>query len=152
MMKIEIDLSNRLEESGPTWVALANHHRYVIKIPSPVIQLGWAILKARHVPRKEVKPLLWTAILFLLLESHLERLSKQPVKIVIDNEYDGYQVTIKRELLRYIRLRFDTFPAHKIVIASVGKQSPAHDIAIKAKRKKMTSDKTITDQELLKLF
>ena len=151
-MKIEIDLSNRLEESGPTYIALANHHSYVIKIPPKVIHLDQALLTARRVPRKEIRPRLWAICLFLLLESHLEWLNKQPIKVRIDNEYDGHQGTIKKILLHYIQSRYHAFPAHKIVIASVGKQSPAHDLAIKAKRKKVASHKTITDQELLKLF
>jgi hypothetical protein len=151
-MKVEIDQSNRLDEAGPTFLALANHVVYVIKIPSKVKQLAITLLETKGLSRKQIKPLLWTACLFLLLKNYLNKFVKDPTKIIIDNEYDGYQVAIKRDLLRYIRTQYDEFPAHKIVIKSIGKKSPAHDQAIKAKRKRRSVNKVITERDLLKML
>ncbi len=91
--------------------------------------------------------------MFLLLKDHLEKLVKEPSQIIIDNEFDGYQILIKRELLRYIRKHYDKFPAHKITIKSIGKKSQAHRKALEAYRKKRNkTDRTVSIKEFEKIM
>ncbi|MEM7346713.1 MAG: hypothetical protein AAF485_20915, partial [Chloroflexota bacterium] len=102
-MEIHIDLSNRLEESGPTYVACANHTTYVIKVPFQVKQFGLQLLALKRTPKKQRRPLLWAACLYLVLQQHLKKAVKEPCRIFIDNEFDTYQIMIKRDLLAFIR-------------------------------------------------
>ena len=148
LMDIHIDLSNRLEESGPTFIAFSNHLTYVIKIPTKVKRWGMSLLQLQRTPQKQIKPLLWTACLFLLLKPHLARIAKETDKIAIDNEFDGYQALIKAALLRHIWQRCDKFPQHKIVITSIGKKSLVHHTVLQAKRGRRRIDKVIRKQEM----
>ena len=151
-MDIHIDLSNRLEESGPTFMAFSNHLVYVIKIPSKVKRSGLDFLQLQRTPAKQIKPLLWTACLFLLLQQHLARIAKAPGKLAIDNEFDGYQALIKAALLRHIWKREESFPDYKVVITSIGKKSPAHRTVWRAKRGRRQADKVITQEELFEVL
>lgn len=150
-MDIHIDLSNRLEESGPTFIACCNHISYVIKIPTNVKQFGLTVAQERGLPRKQIRPFLWSISVFLALEYHLDGIVRTATKIILDNEFDGYQIGIKRDLLAFIRSRYDRFPAHKIMIASIGKQSPAHMAAWQAKKGKTRVNRVITWEEMAKL-
>jgi hypothetical protein len=135
-MKLKVDLSNRLEEAGPTFLAFSNSTAHTIKIPAKVKQAGIAELASRRTPKRQIKPLLWAGCIFLLLKHYLDRLNKEVSQVIIDNEFDGHQVLIKSALLRYIWRYQRHFPEHKIVIRSIGKKSPAHKVAWQARRRK----------------
>ena len=80
MYKVEIDQSNRVDESGSTFVAFANHFTYAIKIPTKVKKVGREILAAKGTPPKLLNPLLWAACVFLLLRDHLAMIVKEATK------------------------------------------------------------------------
>jgi hypothetical protein len=151
-MNIEVDLSNRLEESGPTFLAFSNSITYAIKIPTRVKKVGLAWLKAQRIADKQIKPLLWAGCVCILLKDHLKRLTRDTGWIIVDNEFDGYQAIIKRDLLAYIRAHFGKFSGHRLIIRSIGKKSPAHERALQAKRGKKPPDRVVTDLELLKVL
>jgi hypothetical protein len=56
-VNIEVDLSNRLEEAGPTFLAFANSITFAIKIPVKVKNAGIAVLEAKRTPKQQIKPL-----------------------------------------------------------------------------------------------
>jgi hypothetical protein len=145
--KVDIDQSNRLENSGPTYLALVNHIAYTIKIPTKIKSMGRELLEAKHIPKKQIYPFLWAACVFLLLKNHLNRLAKEAGKIVVDDEFDGHQDIIKNALLEYIRNHYGEFPEHRIVIGSIGKNSSAHVKALRAKREKEPVNRVITKKE-----
>ncbi|MFQ5850974.1 MAG: hypothetical protein ACE5JU_10350 [Candidatus Binatia bacterium] len=142
---VEVDQSNKVEDSGDTFLAFSDGILQVIKVPSRVKQVGLQALKERGKPDKRAKLLLFAACVFLLLEDHLERLEQ----VTVDNEYDGRESDVRSFLFEYIRKKHPHFRIEDIVIRSIGKGSPAHILAWEAYSGKRTVDKTIAQKEIL---
>lgn len=152
-MQVEVDQSNRVDESGPTFVALANDSIYAIKVPSAVKEAGRIALRGRGIRPNLIDPFLWAGCAFLLLKPHLKKVAKQTSKITIDNEFEGYENDIKDEILRLIRIHYQHISAQKVVIDYIGKKSPAHKKALAVKRgKKDKADRTVTVKEMMRLW
>jgi hypothetical protein len=74
------------------------------------------------------------------IRDHLEEIDL----LKIDEEYTGYEATIKSLLLDRIRALGFEFPRGSIVIPRVGKKSPAHRAAIRVTRCQAKADKTLS--------
>ena len=78
--------------------------------------------------------------LYLLLEEHLDRFET----VIIDVEYEGWEGVIKGLLLRHMSGRRPDF-----FFQSIGKKSPAHNVAWLTYRGKRKPDRIVQAQELL---
>lgn len=151
MYRLEIDQSNRLDESGDTFIALSNDISYVVKVSSRTKDAARRRLRQLGKSKKRIEPVLWAACAFLLLEDHLKEIERHADVIVIDNEFYGHEADVKATLLRYIRKHYGRFPEHRIRIASIGKGSPAHHVAWLSRRRRQ-ADRSVTLRELLRLL
>lgn len=142
---VEVDQSNKVEDSGDTFLAFSDGISLAIKVPFRVKQVGFRALAERGKPKKRAKLLLFAACVFLLLEDHLDQLEQ----VTVDNEYDGREADVRSFLFEYIRKKDPHFRIEDIVIRSIGKGSPAHILAWEAYTGKRAVDKTITQKEIL---
>ena len=147
-MRIEIDQSTKIEQSGPTILAFANGTTHAILIPSRVKHSAFQALRAKGKSKEVAHLLLFAACLYLLLDQHLHQLRK----IVIDIEYPGKNVDIKAFLLRYIRRQIPDFEADKITFQLIGKKSPADFKARRVREKRDKNYRKIGSKELIKLI
>lgn len=85
MYRLEIDQSNRLDESGDTFIAFSNRVSYVIKVSSRTKEAARRRLRQRKISRNRIEPMLWAASVFLLLEDHLKEIEQHAGEVVIDN-------------------------------------------------------------------
>lgn len=145
-MHVEVDQSNRTDESGDTYLAFSDGISSVIKVPSKVKNAGMRALRRRRKTRKMAKVVLFTACVFLLIKDHLGQLGR----VTVDNAFDGYQDEIRAQLLRHIWTVEPNFDAWSIEVLSIGKGSPAHAKAWSA-RAEGKADRTITTEEMLEL-
>jgi hypothetical protein len=142
---VEVDQSNRVDESGDTYMAFSNGISWAIKVPSRVKQAGLGALRARGKPRRRAEMLLFAACVFLLLEDHLDQLQR----IIIDNEYDGHEADIRSFLFEYIKKREPGFEIGRIAVRSIGKKSRAHNLAWSARRGEREVNRILSEAELL---
>lgn len=131
---IEVDQSVKIEQSGPTVLALANGSAHAIIIPSDVKHKALHALHAFGKTKDSALIIVFAACLSLLLEQYLTK----SVNIVIDVEYQGKNEDVKAALLRFIRKTNPHFDSERVWFAHIGKHSPADRKArqVRAKRDK----------------
>ena len=144
-MKVEVDQSTKLEQSGPTIIAFANGKSGAVVIPSKVKHAAFKILISKGKSREISKWLLFSACVFLLLRDHLNKLTQ----VTIDIEYTGKNNDIKATLLRYILRYYPKFDESIIQFTLVGKGSPSD---IKARNVRLDKDKDYRKIKLKELI
>lgn len=120
--RVEIDQSTKVEQSGPTVLALANGITYAVLIPTSVKQEVFLRLRQRGKTKVVAQLLLFSALLCLLLKDHIDQISYA----VIDTEYSGREHDIQSFLLQYFRRMGREVSSNKFRFAQVGRKSPAH--------------------------
>lgn len=143
---VEVDQSNRTDESGDTYLALSDGISRSIKVPSKVKQTGMEALLQRGKTSTTAKWMLFAACIFLLIKDEIDQLQR----ISVDNAFDQHQADVKNQLLRHIWTIRPSFDPWSVEVISIGKDSPAHDVAYSS-RKRGEADKTVTAEELLEL-
>lgn len=144
---VEVDQSNKVEDSGDTFLAFSDGISWAIQVPFSVKQAGLQALRSKGKPKARATLMVFAACVFLLLENHLGQMDR----VIVDNEYDGQGDDIKAFLLRHIWKRESRFEPWRIEVASIGKGSSAHNRAWSARKGKGAINRTITTQELLEL-
>ena len=145
--RIEVDQSNKIEDSGLTVIAFANGIHDAVLIPSSVKGQAIHWLRRNHTLQTPAHVLVFAAAVFLLLEPHLDRLDV----VVIDVEYTGYNRRIKDFLLTRIRRNRPEFEAWRIEFGRVGK-GPAHDKANLVREGKDRQRRKVKLRELLNVL
>lgn len=120
--RVEIDQSTKVEQSGPTVLALANGITYAVLIPSAVKQEVFLRLRQRGKTKVIAQLLLFSALLCLLLKDNIDQIGY----VVIDQEYSGREHDIQAFLLQNFRRLGREVSPNKIRFAQVGRKSPAH--------------------------
>ena len=148
-MIIEVDQSIKIEDtSGHTVLALADGETFAVIVPAAVKRECLELLRRQGSQARVNVVRVFSAALFLLLESRLERADR----IVIDPEYAGHEDTIKGMLLSWARARrLDCHPG-RIVFANVGKHSPAHRKAARVRNGQERTNRVLTTRQLLRLL
>jgi hypothetical protein len=145
-MKIEIDTSSRLDQSGNTIFSFSNEESKTILLSQKVRDKILTFLPEKRII-KQVK--LFTICCFLLIKDSLEKIEE----IKIDLEYPKYEGFIRDYLLKLIKKHLKRFFAkEKIKIVSIGKKSKVHQIAWRARKKEKKPDKILTFKEILKIL
>lgn len=148
-MAIEIDQSGKIEQlDTETVIAFSNDEDGVIYIKAGTKRKIIKYLRTTLIPQKELYPVLFTVLVFLLIES----LDKK-ITITIDEEYTGKSEVIKETLEKLLQKRFRGKWQGVIGFSQVGKHSPAHKLAWKVHRNKQkTGIKRVTEEEILRLL
>lgn len=143
---IEIDQSGRTEKlNEPSVIAFANGIQASILIPTKEKREIYAVLNARFKKLHDIHLRIFVAAVFFVLKDHLKTLGH----ITIDREFDGRDGDLKGFLLLHIRKIVPGFPKEGISIQSIGKKSPAHDLAHKVFLGLQKADYTLKASDLL---
>jgi hypothetical protein len=145
MSNVEVDQSGRIEMSGETTVAVSNDFTVTVRVTARVKREVRQILLERGVKPKMVMIRMFVGAILLAICDYLKEINL----LTIDEEYIGYEATIKSLLLDRIRALGYEFPRDDIVITRIGKNSPAHRAAIRITRRQAKADKTLSAEELL---
>ena len=118
MSNVEVDQSGRIEMSGETTVAASNGFAVTVRVTARVKQEVRQVLLERGVKPKMVMIRMFVGAILLAIRDHLEEIDL----LMIDEEYTGYEATIKSLLLDRIRALGFEFAGESIMITRVGKK------------------------------
>ena len=128
--RVEIDQSNKVEDSGDTFLAFSNGIAYTIRVPFRAKRAGIDLLRQRGKSKRTATLMLFAACVYLLVEGHLSEIDR----IILDNEYAGREADIKAFFVRFLQKRGKTFPMQYMNVSSIGKKSEAHRLVWEAYR------------------
>lgn len=148
-MNIEIDQSGKLEQlDTDTIISFSNDKNGIIYIKAGTKRKVIQRLRTTLIPRKELYPILFAILIFLLINSLNEQFN-----IIIDEEYTGKDEVIKETLNKLLLKRFKDKWQVLIGFSQIGKHSPAHILAWKTHRQKSrVGIKRITEEQIMKLI
>lgn len=105
-------------------------------------------LRTALIPTKELYPILFAIVIFLLVV-----LVDEKTSIIIDEEYTGKNKIIKETLEKLLTKHFGEKWQGTIRFSRIGRQSPAHKLAWKIHRsKRKVGIKRVTKEEILRLL
>lgn len=148
-MIIEIDQSGKVEETAKdTVIAFADNAKKrncrSILLRKKEKRKLQRFFRDIGIPRSYTYQVFATLI-FLLIRPYIRRLDR----IVIDTEYSGKDMLIRKLLSEKIRIAYSQFDDSTITFQQIGKGSLAHDCAYYTYKKKYKPDLTITAKEVL---
>ena len=122
-MRIEIDTSSRLDQSGDTVFGFSDHIQKAIILKQTIRNEYMERLAGGRFNR-ELR--IFAACIYLLIEEYLDELKE----VNIDQEYPGHEGDIKRHLANIIQTHhpYTQFRAGYIRSMSIGKKSQAHEV------------------------
>lgn len=142
-----IDQSGRIEETNrASIIALADKKRsFTLKITANLKR------KIQSIFREKGKPKVFPIIVFATAVYYAIEKSRYRFDIlIIDNEYPGHNPAIKNIILQHYRDNKRKEP--EIYFSSIGKNDPAHIVAIETFRGKRKPDVTARWSEFLSLL
>jgi len=145
-MRIEIDTSSRLDQSGDTVFGFSDDIQRAILLKQTVRDECLERLAGKKLKR-ELK--LFAACVYLLIEDYLEELEE----IKVDREYSGREEEIRWIILNMLKRDF-SHPEKRITIRfeKIGKKNSAHQIAWRTLRKERNPDRVIASREILSVL
>jgi hypothetical protein len=99
MSNVEVDQSGRIEMSGETTIAVSNGFTVTVRVIARVKQEVRQALLEQGIKPRMVMIRMFVGAILLAIRDHL----KQIDLLTIDEEYTGYEATIKSLLLDRIR-------------------------------------------------
>jgi len=139
-MRVEIDQSGRIEETNrDTVIAFSNGERFSIRISAKVKRQLLEVFRQRGKPKVFKHKVFALGVVLLL---HKSKISPKNLSLIIDHEYPGHENSIKD----IIWSRFNS--EVEIDFESVGKNSPAHEIAYYTYKKERKEDVKLTYKEI----
>lgn len=144
MTNAEVDQSIKMDDLvRDTVLAIANGISYAIVIPANVKRAVMQRLRAKGKSHTAVAIYVFAIGLYFLLRSVI----RQVDQIIIDVEYTGRETEIKNTLVAYLRRDVQHFDPARILFRHIGKQSPAHHLAVEIVRHRQTANKRVTEAE-----
>jgi len=143
-MRLEVDQSRKVEQSGPTVLAFSDHEHGVLLVPAHVKRRVLCRLRDQGRERRASVHLVFAALVALLLRDVVERADL----VIIDDEYTGHRGVIKFQVLHYLHKLGIEVEDEVITFGLVGKHSPAHDLALSVFRGQRAPDRWVTFEEL----
>lgn len=147
MSKVEVDQSGRMEMSGETTVAASDDFTVTVRVTATVKRKVREELLEGGVKPKMVMIRMFVGSILLAIRDHLGEIST----LTIDEEYTGYGAIIKSLLLERVRPLGFELTKDDIVVARIGKNSPAHRAAIRVARRQAKANKTPSAEDLLEV-
>lgn len=146
MHVVEVDLSGRIEATNmDTVLAFANGMKSSISIPSTVKRECVLALRRLGLSGTTFYLQLFAVGLFLLLKDHIEKISL----VILDYEYQGKEAEIKRYLSNLLQRSGHKITPDQTQFLHIGKQSPAHNLALKTLQGEEKPNRVITSKEIL---
>ena len=148
-MHIEVDQSGKIEQTAvDTVLAFSDGEQCALLISAKVKRQALAYLRGRGKSRKSSILLVFSAALFLLLKE----IAEQITLVIIDQEYEGHEATIRGRLLQLLRGAGMQVYADIIAFGSVGRKSEAHYLAWRVHKGEISPDHQVTLNELLEVL
>jgi hypothetical protein len=150
-MHLDLDMSGRIEETQrPSVLAIAGSLRCSIYVPAAekrkVIdalekrQLGWS--------KTRIHVLLFSTLLYLLIRDYITKVDL----FTIDIEYEGFDLVIRERVVMLCRRKEITIRKDQLTFQQIGKKSPAHDLAYNVFKGRISPDRIIFAEEILREF
>jgi hypothetical protein len=164
-MHIEVDQSGKIEDYIDTVIAFRNKEQYTVLLKRKLKNEILSKYRKKHkdiyyrlfaicvfyCPKKSLYDF-WdtknSMRIFLCLKDYLDKVKF----IVIDKEYEGREIDIKKHLLRFIWNCYSDFDKKLIKFHRIGKKSNAHRLAYQTFSGKLAPNKIITKKEVEKLL
>lgn len=143
-MRLEVDQSRKVEQTGPTVLACSNHESFSLLVPVKVKRQVLQKLRIQGRERRMSVHMVLAALAALLLCEAAQRATH----IVLDDEYTGHRGVIKSQLLLYLLKLGTEVETDLIGFDFVGKNSAAHKLALSVYRGEREPDHRVTFDEL----
>lgn len=145
-MHIEVDMSGKIEQTNVnTIVAFRNSEQYSVLLEK---KTKAEILTEYRNKHKDTHYRLFAILIYYCIRNYLNKIQQ----ILIDNEYEGREEDIKRNLLRVIWKDYPSFDKKLIKFSRIGKKSNAHRVAYQTFIGKLAPNKIITKKEVEELI
>lgn len=146
---VEIDISGRVEDtSTDTVIALANGVNRSILIKKQIKRNCLDKLRKYGFFGDTIYLRIYVIGLFYLIKPIITKLGL----IVLDEDFRGKERGVKEQLINLFRKYKIDFKEVSLLFKFIGKQSPAHKLAISCLRKNIKCDITLTENQVLKEF
>jgi hypothetical protein len=143
-MRIEVDQSGKIEQlNKDTYIAFSNDEQYCIKLPKKTKQ------EISFTYRSKIKQLIQKIFAICVYHCLIDYLHNKRL-IVIDQEYEGWEPFIKRELINHITHIYPYFDRNIIVFNKITKESRAHKLALRSYREEERPNKILSKEEILR--
>ena len=148
-MRVEIDQSGKLEQlNTPTIVAYANGKSGATRLTAAAKRRILHQLRRSLVPEKEVEAIWFAVVIFLLVKD-----LPQTATLVIDQEYTGKEKIVEQSLTKLLQQQSSGRWRGSIRFQRIGKHSPAHRLAWRARRGLSNIEVTkLSEDEVLKFL
>ncbi len=135
-MRIEIDQSGRIEETNrDTVIAFSNGEQFSVRIPARVKRQLLDVFRQRGRPKVFKYKVFALGVVLLL---HKSKISPKNLSLIIDHEYPGHENSIKDII-------WSKFGSEvEVDFKSIGKNSPAHEIAYYTYKKEQKENIKLT--------
>lgn len=149
-MTIEIDQSGKLEQlDTDTIIAFSNAKNGANYLKAGTKRKVIQALRTTLIPKKELYPILFAILVFLLVGPLKEKTST----IILDEEYTGKNDIVKETLEKLLVKQFKEKWQGIIRVSQIGKHSPAHILAWETHRQKSRLGiRRITEEEIIKFL
>lgn len=143
-MRVEVDMSGKIEQmNSDTYIAFSNYEQYCIKLPKKTKQ------EISFTYRSKTKQLIQKIFAICIYHCLIDYLDNKKL-IVIDQEYEGWEPFIKRELVILITIKYPYFDRNIIVFDKITKDSRAHQLALRSYREEERPNKILNKEEILR--
>jgi hypothetical protein len=146
---VEVDQSGKFETTKmDTVLAFSDGISFSILIPSTVKRDCLTILRNKKTLGPTLYDQLFATGLFFLLRNYIERMNE----VIIDTEYKGREAGIKDHLINILHRAGRPVRREQISFGYVGKQSPAHKIALATLKREQNPNLILTVEDILGQF
>lgn len=138
-------MSGKIEDYLDTIVAFRNNEQYTVFLNRKIKTEILTKYRAKH---KDIHYRLFAILIYFCIKGYLNKIQL----IVIDEEYEGREIDIKKHLLRFILEDYPDFDKRVITFSRIGKESRAHRVAYQTFIGKLAPNKILTKKEIENLL
>ena len=143
-MRIEVDQSGKIEQMNTdSYIAFSDDEQYCIKLPKKIKQ------EISFSYRGKTKQLIQKIFAICVYQCLIDYLDNKKL-IVIDQEYEGWNPFIKRELFSLIKNKYPNFDKNIIVFDKITKKSKAHKLALRSYREEEKPNRILNMGDIVK--
>ena len=145
-MRVEVDMSGKIEQTEMnTVVAFRNKEQFTVLLQRKIKTEFLTKYRSKY---KDVHYRLFAILIYYCIKDYLSKIQL----VIIDNEYEGREEDVKRNLLRLIWKTHPNFDKKLITISRIGKKSNTHRVAYQTFVGKLSPNKIITKKEVEELI
>lgn len=146
MAHIEVDQSGKIEQTSlDTVVAFRNTEQFTVLMKKKIKAEILVEYRKKH---KDIVYRLFAILIFICIKNYLGKLKL----VMIDNEYKGREIDIKKHLLNLILKNNPDFDKRCIKFGNISKKSRAHITAYQTFAGKLAPNKVVLKEEVEKFL